>query len=48
MTIGKTFTMHFLPESFTGAGYMVDSNKEHGEGRSDVVLYDSINGGWQF
>lgn len=23
---------------------MVDSNKEHGEGRSDVVLYDSING----
>lgn len=22
---------------------MVDSNKEHGEGRSDVVVYDSIN-----
>ena len=23
---------------------MVDSNKEHGEGRSDVVVCDSING----
>ncbi len=23
---------------------MVDSNKEHGEGRSDVVVYDSLNG----
>ena len=23
---------------------MVDSNKEHGEGRSDVVVYDPING----
>ena len=22
---------------------MVDSNKEHGEGRSDVVVYDIIN-----
>lgn len=22
---------------------MVDSNKEHGEGRSDVVVYDSVN-----
>ena len=29
---------------FTGAGYMVDSNKEHGEGRSDVVVYDPVNG----
>ena len=34
----------FLAGIFTGAGYMVDSNKEHGEGRSDVVVYDSING----
>lgn len=33
----------FLAGIFTGAGYMVDSNKEHGEGRSDVVVYDSIN-----
>ena len=23
---------------------MADSNKEHGEGRSDVVVYDSLNG----
>lgn len=23
--------------------YMVDSNKEHGEGRSDVVVYDTVN-----
>ena len=23
---------------------MVDYNKEHGEGRSDVVVYDSLNG----
>ena len=23
---------------------MVDSNEEHGEGRSDVVVYDSLNG----
>ena len=23
---------------------MVDSNKEHGEGRSDVIVYDALNG----
>lgn len=40
----EDFYHAFLAGSFTGAGYMVDSNKEHGEGRSDVVLYDSING----
>lgn len=34
----------FLAGIFTGAGYMVESNKEHGEGRSDVVVYDSVNG----
>jgi len=34
----------FLAGIFAGAGYMVDSNKEHGEGRSDVVVYDSLNG----
>lgn len=43
MTTGKTSIMLSLPGIFTGAGYMVDSNKEHGEGRSDVVIYDSIN-----
>ena len=26
------------------AGYQVQSNKEHGEGRSDVIVCDSING----
>ena len=27
---------------FAGAGYLVESNKEHGEGRSDVVVYDPV------
>ena len=40
----ENFYHAFLAGIFTGAGYMVDSNKEHGEGRSDVVIYDSING----
>ena len=40
----EDFYHAFLAGIFTRAGYMVDSNKEHGEGRSDVVLYDSING----
>lgn len=39
----KDFYQAFLAGIFTGAGYMVDSNKEHGEGRSDVVVYDPIN-----
>lgn len=39
----EDFYHAFLAGIFTGAGYMVDSNKEHGGGRSDVVLYDSIN-----
>ena len=34
----------FLAGIFAGAGYMVESNKEHGEGRSDVVVYDAVNG----
>ena len=34
----------FLAGIFTGAGYEVQSNKEHGEGRSDVVVSDSKNG----
>ena len=40
----EDFYHAFLAGIFTGAGYMVDSNKEHGEGRSDVVVYDTING----
>ena len=34
----------FLAGIFAGAGYEVQSNKEHGEGRSDVVVFDSKNG----
>ena len=40
----EDFYHAFLAGIFTGAGYMVDSNKEHGEVRSVVVVYDSING----
>lgn len=39
----EDFYHAFLAGIFTGAGYMVDSNKEHGEGRSDIVVYDSSN-----
>ena len=40
----EDFYHAFLAGIFTGAGYMMDSNKEHGEGRSDVVVYDPVNG----
>ena len=40
----EDFYHALLAGIFTGAGYMVDSNKEHGEGRSDVVVYDPVNG----
>lgn len=40
----EDFYHAFLAGIFTGAGYMVESNKEHGEGRSDVVVYDPIDG----
>ena len=40
----EDFYHAFLAGIFAGAGYMVESNKEHGEGRSDVVVYDSIDG----
>lgn len=33
----------FLAGIFAGAGYPVESNKEHGEGRSDVVVYDEVH-----
>lgn len=39
----EDFYHAFLAGIFTGAGYMVDSNKEHGEGRSDVGVYDPVN-----
>ncbi len=40
----EDFYHAFLAGIFTGAGYTVDSNKEHGEGRSDVVVHDPVNG----
>ena len=40
----EDFYHAFLAGIFAGAGYMVESNREHGEGRSDVVVYDSIDG----
>ncbi len=41
---GEDFYHAFLSGIFAGAGYQVDSNKKHGEGRSDVVVCDTING----
>ena len=40
----EDFYHAFLAGIFTGAGYLVESNKEHGEGRSDVVVFDSRGG----
>lgn len=40
----EDFYHAFLAGVFAGAGYTVDSNKEHGEGRSDVIVYDQVNG----
>ncbi len=40
----EDFYHAFLAGIFTGAGYVVKSNREHGEGRSDIVLYDAENG----
>lgn len=39
----EDFYHAFLAGIFTGAGYMVESNKEHGEGRSDIVVHDPVN-----
>lgn len=40
----EDFYHAFLAGIFAGAGYMVESNKEYGDGRSDVVVKDQING----
>ena len=40
----EDFYHAFLSGIFTDAGYQVQSNKEHGEGRSDIVVCDSLNG----
>ena len=39
----EDFYHAFLAGIFAGAGYIVESNKEHGEGRSNVVVSDTIN-----
>lgn len=39
----EDFYHAFLAGIFAGAGFIVESNKEHGEGRSDVIIYDSEN-----
>ncbi|WP_293556894.1 AAA family ATPase [Phascolarctobacterium sp.] len=40
----EDFYHAFLDGIFTGAGYVVESNREHGDGRSDVVVKDIRNG----
>lgn len=40
----EDFYHAFLAGIFTGAGYAVESNKEHGEGRSDIVVSDYMDG----
>ena len=36
----EDFYHAFFAGIFAGAGYVVQSNKEHGEGRSDIVVLD--------
>ena len=40
----EDFYHAFLAGIFAGAGYMVESNREHGEGRSDVIVCDPAEG----
>ena len=40
----EDFYHAFLAGIFAGAGYRVESNKEHGEGRSDIVVMDPRGG----
>ena len=40
----EDFYHAFLAGIFAGAAYSVESNKEHGEGRSDIVVSDIVNG----
>lgn len=37
---GEDYYHAFLAGIFAGAGYQVESNKEHGEGRSDIIIKD--------
>lgn len=40
----EDFYHAFLAGIFAGAGYNVESNKEHGEGRSDIVIFNENEG----
>lgn len=40
----EDFYHAFLARIFAGAGYSVESNREHGEGRSDIVIYNDVTG----
>lgn len=40
----EDFYHAFLAGIFAGAGYSVESNKEHGEGRSDIVIFNDYEG----
>ena len=40
----EDFYHTFLAGIFAGAGYSVESNKEHGEGRSDLVIFNECEG----
>lgn len=40
----ENFYHAFLAGIFAGAGYSVELNREHGEGRSDIVIYNDVTG----
>ena len=40
----EDFYHAFLAGIFAGAGYSVETNREHGEGRSDIVIYNDVTG----
>ncbi len=40
----EDFYHAFFAGIFAGAGYIVESNKEHGEGRSDIIVQDYTGG----
>ena len=39
----EDFYHAFLAGIFAGGGHRVESNREHGEGRSDVIVFDKMN-----
>ena len=40
----EDFYHTFLAGIFAGAGYSLESIREHGEGRSDIVIYNDVTG----